>query len=74
MSTESKPPLLADYLSRDEAAAQLGVSKVTLHNYERLLNGLPSLRIGARRFYRRADLQAFLDRRMQQLNPTRGGK
>ena len=47
-------------LNRQDAAVYLGVSAKTLGNWMPKGYGPPSLRVGGRRFYWLADLQAFV--------------
>ena len=54
----------SELLSRDEAAAFLGIKSQTLSVWACTKRyRLPYVKIGSRVKYRRADLEAFLDRR-----------
>jgi excisionase family DNA binding protein len=55
--------LLADFLTQDEAAAELKVSERTLDRWRRLGEGAPVTKIGRRVLYRRTSLQAWLHAR-----------
>jgi excisionase family DNA binding protein len=57
MNTEN---LLADFLTQEEAAAQLKVSKRTLDRWRALSEGPPITKVGRRAFYRRASVQRWL--------------
>lgn len=52
--------LLADFLTQDEAAAELDVCERTLDRWRRLGEGPPITKLGRRVLYRRASLQAWL--------------
>jgi DNA-binding transcriptional MerR regulator len=55
--------LLADFLSRHEAAAELNISERTLDRWRRLGQGPPFTKIGRRLYYRRAGVRAWLGAR-----------
>ena len=52
--------LLADFLTPDEAAAELKVCARTLDRWRRLGEGPPITRLGRRIIYRRSSLQEWL--------------
>jgi hypothetical protein len=52
--------LLADFLTHDEAAAELKVSGRTLDRWQRLDEGPPITKLGRRILYRRSSLEAWL--------------
>jgi hypothetical protein len=52
--------LLADFLTQEEAAAELKVCERTLDRWRRLDEGPPITRLGRRILYRRSSLQAWL--------------
>ena len=52
--------LLADFLTQEEAAAELKVCKRTLDRWRRLGEGPPITRLGRRILYRRSSSQAWL--------------
>lgn len=58
MSTTEK--LLADFLTSDEAAAELKVCERTLDRWRRLGEGPPVTKIGRQVLYRRASLKTWL--------------
>ena len=62
--------LLDGYVTRDEAASALGVTKRSLINYENEPNGLPRVPFGGRVYYRVESLREWLAKRERQLNPT----
>jgi len=53
-------PVLSDYLTQKEAAAELKVTDRTLDRWQRLREGPPVTRLGRRILYRRSSLQAWL--------------
>jgi hypothetical protein len=59
-------PLLADFLPRRDAAAELEVCERTLDRWERLGKGPPITRLGRRVLYRRSSLLAWLRQREYQ--------
>jgi Helix-turn-helix domain len=58
----SIPPekLLADFLTQEEAAAELRVCERTLDRWRRLDEGPPITKLGRRILYRRSSLQTWL--------------
>jgi hypothetical protein len=63
--------LLSDYLDRQQLAAQLRVSTKTISRYESQPNGLPSLKVGARKLYRLDAVRRWLESRETRPNPRR---
>jgi Helix-turn-helix domain len=63
--------LLANYFTKSEVMATLGISDNTLRKYENQPDGLAYTKIGNRRLYHRDDFEAFLERRKTRPNPTR---
>lgn len=63
--------ILADYLDRETLARQLGCSERTIARYEEAADGLPSLMVGGRKFYRIAAVQTWLAKRERKPNPRR---
>jgi len=57
MTTEN---LLADFLTLDEAAAELKVGRRTLDRWRQLGEGPPITKLGRRVLYRRKSLEAWL--------------
>jgi predicted DNA-binding transcriptional regulator AlpA len=55
--------LLADFLTQDEAAAELKICERTLDRWRRLGEGPPVTRLGRRILYRRSSVQAWLHAR-----------
>jgi hypothetical protein len=58
--------LLADFLTQDQAAAELKVCDRTLDRWRRLGEGPPITKLGRRVLYRRSSLQAWLRTREHQ--------
>jgi Helix-turn-helix domain len=58
----SIPPekLLADFLTQEEAAAELRICERTFDRWRRLDEGPPITKLGRRTLYRRSSLQAWL--------------
>jgi predicted DNA-binding transcriptional regulator AlpA len=54
--------LLGDFLTQDEAAAELNICERTLDRWRRLGEGPPITKLGRRVLYRRSSLQAWLCR------------
>ena len=52
--------LLADFLTQEEAAAELQVCERTLDRWRRLDEGPPITKLGRRILYRRSSVQAWL--------------
>ncbi len=66
--------LLADWISRDQLAGELGVASDTLARWEARHEGPPCTRIGRKVFYRRTSVEAWI-RAQEQVRPapkTRG--
>lgn len=55
------------------AARKLGVSPRTLARYEHQPDGLPSIKIGGRKFFRKEAIAAWLKARERRPNPRRHG-
>lgn len=60
--------LLADFLTQDEAAAELKLCERTLDRWRRLGEGPPITKLGRRVLYRRSSLHAWLRTREQRGN------
>jgi helix-turn-helix protein len=58
--------LLADFLTQDEAAAELKICERTLDRWRRLGEGPPITKLGRRILYRRSSLQVWLRGREHQ--------
>jgi hypothetical protein len=58
--------LLADFLTQDEAAAELKICERTLDRWRRLGEGPPITKLGRRILYRRSSLQVWLHGREHQ--------
>jgi Helix-turn-helix domain len=56
-------PLLSDYFTQREAAAELKITDRTLDRWQRLREGPPITRLGRRILYRRSSLLAWLSAR-----------
>jgi predicted site-specific integrase-resolvase len=52
--------ILADFLTQDEAAAELKVRRRTLDRWRQLGDGPPITKLGRRVLYRRKSLEAWL--------------
>ncbi len=75
--TEQKPEsaseplnLLADWISRDQLAQELGVTPDTLARWEVRRLGPPCTPIGRKMLYRRASVQDWI-RAQEQVHPVR---
>jgi DNA-binding transcriptional MerR regulator len=64
-----KKSLLGDYLTRSQAASELGVTSRTLANWEAAGEGPPITRVGARVLYRKESLLAWLVSRESNREP-----
>jgi hypothetical protein len=53
-------PVLSDYFTQKEAAAELKITERTLDRWQRLREGPPITKLGRRILYRRSSLQAWL--------------
>jgi excisionase family DNA binding protein len=62
VSEDRRPAMRADFLTRPEAAAYLGVSVSTLARWACLRENVRYHRVGRRALYSRSDLDSFLDR------------
>lgn len=64
MQTKAQPSWQEDRLTRREAAAYLGLSPTTLEIWASTGRyNLPFVKVGRRAFYRRSELDAFIERR-----------
>lgn len=63
--------ILADYLDRPTLAKQLRCTERTLHRYENQPDGLPSLTIGGRKFYRVSSVVEWIAKRERKPNKRR---
>lgn len=68
---EQSTPLLSDTLTRKELAAELHCSERTIIRMEKIPDGLPSLLIAGKVYYRRTSVLQWLERRERRPNPTR---
>jgi len=67
----NRTPWREDRLTRAEAAEYLGLAKTTLEVWASTGRyGLPFVKIGRRAFYRRSDLDAFVERRTVRRTPS----
>lgn len=57
--------LLADWISREQLAAELGLTRDTLARWEARQLGPPCTRIGRKVFYRRASVEAWISAQEQ---------
>lgn len=68
---EHSAPILADYLDRDALAVELRCSTRTIARYEGLSDGLPSVVIAGRKYYRREAVRQWLAKRERRPNPRK---
>ena len=64
--------ILDDYLTRDELASELNVTKRTLIRWQNQRDGLPFIMLGGRVLYRRASVLVWLKDLEKWPNPGRG--
>ena len=57
--------LLADWISREQLAGELGIARDTLARWEARQLGPPCTRIGRKVFYRRASVEAWINAQEQ---------
>ena len=62
--------LLADWISREQLAGELGLTRDTLARWEARQLGPPCTRIGRKVYYRRASVEAWINAQ-EQTRPTR---
>jgi len=55
------PTILADYITREQLAKELKVTTRTLDKWAWLRSGPKKIKIGARCYYKRQDVLAWLD-------------
>lgn len=67
-------PLLSGFVAIATVALELGVHIRTLKRWKNLQYGPPSVSIGKRVFYRRADIQAWLSNLGQASKKTRSSR
>ncbi len=73
IETEAAPDslnLLADWISRDQLAQELGLKPDTLARWEARRQGPPCTRLGRKTLYRRAAVQDWI-RAQEQAHPVR---
>lgn len=63
--------LLEDFIDRATLARELGCVPKTIQNYENQADGLPSVLIAGRKYYRRAAVIAWIAKRERKPNPRR---
>lgn len=66
--------LLSGYARPREVADALGVTIRTLSRYESQPNGVPSVLIGGRKWFRLASVRAWIEAHERRANPRRGAK
>ena len=69
--SKEKPSLFADYLTRQELAAALGITLRTLANYEISGKAPPSVEIGGKRRYRNVAIDTWLASQERSTRPLR---
>ena len=62
--------LLADWISREQLARELGLTSDTLARWEARRQGPPCTRLGRKPLYRRASVQEWI-RAQEQVHPVR---
>ena len=62
---------LDGFVTRAVLAESLNVTPRTLTNYEKLPNGLPSMELGGKKYYRLESIRKWLDARERRPNPRR---
>jgi hypothetical protein len=67
----SETGILSDYLDRDALARELNCAGRTIARYEAEPDGLPSVMIAGKRYYRIAAVREFLTKRERKPNPRR---
>lgn len=63
--------ILEDFIDRATLAAQLRCSEKTIARYEAVPDGLPSVMIGARKFYRVQAVRDWITKRERKPNERR---
>lgn len=63
--------ILSDFLNRPDLAHQLCCSERTIARYEGASDGLPSVLIAGRKYYRLSAVQAWIAKRERRPNPRR---
>jgi hypothetical protein len=63
--------ILSDYLDRASLARELNCAERTIARYEAEPDGLPSVMIAGKRYYRREAVLEFIRRRERRPNPRR---
>src|SRR5437016_3763719 len=66
-----KPGLLDGYLTRDEVAAQFGVTKRTVSEWIGKPDGMAHAKVGKRYYFKIDDVRDWLARRVRNRNRTR---
>jgi hypothetical protein len=69
----SETGILSDYITRDQLASELKCAERTIARYESEPDGLPSVMIAGRRYYRKAAVLEFIQKRERRPNPRRAG-
>ena len=63
--------ILGDFVNRAQLMADFKVTARTLHRYESLPDGLPSVTIGGRKFYRKSAILDWIKRKEKKPNHRR---
>ncbi|MBB4277253.1 transcriptional regulator [Rhizobium mongolense] len=66
--------LLQGYLDREQLARELGCTTRTIHTYENLPDGLPSLMLGGKKLYRVEAVRQWIAGRERRPNPRRAAR
>lgn len=72
--TPTQPPILADFLTREQLALELGRSTRTVDRMELDGTGPPFVRLGRRRLFRRESVLRWLTAREQGAPRPRAGR
>lgn len=63
--------LLSDYLTREQLAAEFGVTTRTIERWQKRPDGLPNTTIGGRTLYRIASVRVWMEAQERRPNPRR---
>jgi predicted DNA-binding transcriptional regulator AlpA len=68
MSKSKSPPVLSDYLTKEQLAKELGKCARTIDRWTAIGEGPPQTRFGREIRYRRASIMAWLEKREQRMD------
>jgi DNA-binding transcriptional MerR regulator len=63
--------VLSGYVPLTTLAEELGVTIQCINRYTKQPDGLPVMTVGGRKYFKRADVDAWLERRTRRPNPVR---